>query len=413
MRPPRRIFTVFVLTLVGACAARKPAAQSAPPSTTAQAQEAGIDTQALLAVELEPQKTHPVVATDKSFKATLEASSAPQVVAGEGYQQITAPLGEHALVCIVYPGAKDAGELLRVMVENTLTKAAPNHQWVDVRGDQEKGWGYVAARAHYLVDGPKGKLLGDFKIATSVREETTVVCLLDAPGLYGTFERTLRGFLGSLAVKKQVKPKPAEASITRGQIPGRMVNIDRTYHLNKGKTKVALKFSTMLAINPEGKLAISDGASAEVYAKGALESGQYASLSDGHALYNIALARENQTYKVSGTMQDKPVASEFSADTVLLDRERSTAEICKVRNGKLPQVALADYNPESDPLRPSTTVFEKNGTPDGDVRLTTPGAANTQMFMRLDKQCEIAGGVVKVGTISVELERLWQQKGKS
>src|SRR5687767_8713603 len=79
MRPPSRILTAFALTLASACAGHKPRTESAPPSTTEQAAQAGIDAQALLAVELEPQASHKVVAPDKSFKATVEASSPPQV----------------------------------------------------------------------------------------------------------------------------------------------------------------------------------------------------------------------------------------------------------------------------------------------------------------------------------------------
>lgn len=413
MRPPSRILSISILTLAGACAGHKPKAEAPPPSTTDQAAQAGIDTQALLATELEPQTVHPVVAGDGSFKAKVEASSAPQVAMGEGFVQVTAPLGEHALMCFLYPSAKDTGELVRFMVENTLKKAAPEHQWVDVRADQEKGWGYVAARAHYLVDSPKGKLLGDFKIAASVRQETSVVCVLDAPGLYGTFERTVRGFLGSLQVKKAGSPQPSAVSIIRGQVPGRMVSLERTYQMRKGKNKVALSFSTTLAITPEGRLSTSDGASAEVFAKGALESGQYASASDGQASYNLALTRENKSYKVSGTLQNKPVASEFSAEPAFLDGDRSSAEICKVRSGKQPQLSLVDYSPDFDPLHPSTTLIEKNSTPDGDVRLTRPGANDAQMFVRLDKKCDLEGGTMRMGAISVQLERLWHEKPKA
>ena len=327
--------------------------------------------------------------------------------------QINAPLAEHALMCFVYPSAKDAGEVVRYMVENTLAKAAPQHQWVDVRADQVKGWGYVAARAHYLVDSPDGKLLGDFKIAASAHQDTTLVCVLDAPGLYATFERSLRGMLGSLQVKKGSSPKPVGMSILRGQIPGRLVTLERKYQLKKGNSKMALSYSTTLAITPDGRLSTSDDASAETYAKGSLESGMYASATDGQAQYNLALTRENKSYKVSGTLQNRPVASEFSAEPAFLDNDRSSAEVCKVRNGKQPQVTLVNYSPDVDPLRPSAMLVEKSATPEGDVRLTRQGVSDAQMFVHLDKKCDIEGGTVKVGAVSVQLERIWHDKPKA
>lgn len=416
MRPPARFSLLFILLAASACAGHKSGAKSAADAETPsdEARAAGIDVETLLARELDPQATHPVAAADGSFKATLEATTPPQVTAGEGFTQLAAQLGEYPLMCFVYAGAKDAGEVIRVMVENTLAKAAPKHQFVDVRGDQVEGWGYVAARAHYLVDSPQGKVVGDFKIAASVKSETTVMCLLDAPGLYATFERTLRGFLGSLQVKKAKKqPKPSEVSITRGQMPGRLVTISRSYETKQGKAKVVSKFSTSLSIGAEGTLATSDDASTETFTKGALESGTYASQASGHMLYNLQLKKQNKSYKVAGTVQDKPVAAEFPAEAGFFDADRESAEMCKVRDGKAPQVALVDYSPDVDPIRPSTTLIEKNGTPDGDVKARLQGAQGAELVMRLDDKCDLAGGTMKLGPVSLEIERLWHERSRA
>jgi hypothetical protein len=398
---------------LAACAGHK-GAKSAADAPADEAKAAGIDVEALLAKELDPQATHPLAAADGSFKATLEGTSPPQVTAGEGFTQIAAPLGEYPIMCFVYAAAKDAGEVIRVMIENTLTKAAPRHQFVDVRGDQVNGWGYVVARAHYLVDSPEGKAVGDFKIAASVKNETTVMCLMDAPGYYGTFERALRGFLGTIELKKKAKlPKPLEMSITRGQMAGRMVSISRSSEARQGKGRVVARFSTRLSIGAEGTLDTSDDASTETFVKGALDTGIYASQSGGHMEYNLQLKRDSKSYKVSGTVQDKPIAAEFPAETAILDNDRSNAEVCKVRDGKAPQVALIDYSPDIDPMHPSTTVVEKNGTPDGDVKARLEGAQGAEMFMRLDDKCDLAGGTMKLGPVSMQFERLWHEKPKS
>jgi hypothetical protein len=417
MRPPARFSPFFLCLAIGACAGHKSGAKSAAEAETpaSEAKAAGIDVEALLAKELDQQAIHPVVAADGSFKAKLEASSPPEVTVTEGgVAQISAPLGEYPLMCFVYDGAKDTGEVIRVMVENTLQKAAPHHQFVDVRGDQVEGWGYVVARAHYLIDSPKGKMVGDFKIAASVKNETTVMCLLDAPGLYGTFERALRGFLGTLDVKKAKKlPKPSEVSITRGQMPGHIVTISRSYETKQGGKRIVAKFTTSLSLGAEGTLGTSDDASTEIFTKGALDSGTYASQSGGHMEYSLTLKKENKSYKVAGTVQDKPVAAEFPAEAGFLDNDKSNAEVCKVRDGKAPSVSLVDYSPDLDPIHPSTTVIEKNGTPDGDVKMRLQGAEGAEMLMRLDEKCDLAGGTMKLGPVSMEIERLWHEKPKS
>jgi hypothetical protein len=39
--------------------------------------------------------------------------------------------------------------------------------------------------------------------------------------------------------------------------------------------------------------------------------------------------------------------------------------------------------------------------------------SDAQIFMRLDKKCDVEGGVVKTGPLTVELERIWHEKPKA
>jgi hypothetical protein len=144
MRAPGRFALGILLLACGGCPP-KPAPKRAPPSAQASGGQAAaprtFDIDKALAQELEQQPSHPVAAPDGSFKANLEASSPPEVSAGQGFTKIVAPLDHAKLACFVYPQVKDVAELIRLIAADTLDKAAPDHEWADVHGYQVAGWG--------------------------------------------------------------------------------------------------------------------------------------------------------------------------------------------------------------------------------------------------------------------------------
>jgi hypothetical protein len=409
MRALARLAPVLVVVFVAACPP-KPAPKPAPAASAAPAAPKPFDVAGAFAQELEQQPNHEVAAADGSFKATLEASSPPQVTPGEGLTSLSAPLEKATSTCFVYPQLKDVGELVRLLVAESLDKAAPNHEWIDVHGDQVAGWGYVMARARYVVDGPKGKLVGDYKIAASARDKTTVACLLDAPGLYATFERQLRGLLGSLQVAAG-SPKPAEASITRAQVPGKLVVMSRSAKNVKGNGTASVTYSSSLAIGEGGALVTSDDASTQTFVRGRLDAGSYASFSGGQLLYNVQVERHHKKYRVSGTVKGSPASGEFRVEQDIMDSARENAEVCKVRDGKQPEVRLFQYDPSGDPLQVKTTLIQKSPSPEGDVVAKAEGGTSGgELFVKLDETCDLASGTLKAGDLTMQLERMWHEK---
>jgi hypothetical protein len=409
MRALARLAPVLVVVFVAACPP-KPAPKRAPAATAPAPAPRRFDVGAAFAQELEQQQTHEVAAADGSFKAMLEASSPPAVAPGEGFTSLSAPLDKATSTCFVYPQLKDVGELVRLLVAESLDKAAPNHEWIDVHGDQVAGWGYVVARARYTVDGPSGKLVGDYKIAASARDKTTVACLLDAPGLYASFERQLRGLLGSLQVASSA-PKPAEASITRVQVPGKLVVMSRSAKSAKGSSTVSVTYSSSLAIGEGGVLVTSDDASTQTFVRGRLDAGSYASFSGGQMLYNVQAERHHKKYRVSGTGRNGPVSGEFRVEQDIMDSARENAEVCKVRDGKLPEVRLFQYDPSGEPLQVKSTLIQKSPSPEGDVVAKAEGGATaSELFVKLDESCDLASGTLKAGGMTMQLERMWHEK---
>jgi hypothetical protein len=409
--PPRTRFACTFLALAAACGGPKPAAQTAESTQAAQVEAPAVDIRALLAAEIEPQALQPVAAADGSFKATLEASSPPEVIPKDGLTMVQAELGAGPMLCFVYLDIRDIGELVGQAAQTSFDDGT-RHEWVDVHGDQVEGSGYVIGRAHYLGDENK---LGDLKVGAAASSQATLLCMHDGPGQYASFERVLRGFISTLEVAAPQEPVPLGRTITRAQIPGKMVTITRTFALNQGKERVNHSYSATLALGAKGELAVAEDGSMETFEKGTLKSGRYISADGGQLKYQIALERDEKSYKISGTVENKPMASEFPVDPAgFLDEERRSAQICKVRDGKLPRFAMVDYDPDSDPLGPSTGIYEKNDTADGELKLRIEGQTDgAEVFLKLDDACDPAGGTVKAHGVTVQVERLFHEKAKS
>jgi hypothetical protein len=387
------------------------AAKTAGDEKPAEQATAAVDVAAMFAAEQAQQPVHLIGTPDGKLKARVEATTTPTVAVEDGLIIITAPNGPSAVQCFVSPARKDSAEVLRLLADGTLGKAAPDHQWVDVHGDQAGGWPYVVARAHYLVETPNGKLAGDFKIASSARGETTVACLYDAPGHYASFERVLRGLLETLdTAENRELPKALRSEITRTRLQGRMVSVSINETRKDGKAEVFESFDAMLTLGPDGTLASSDSAKTETYRKGRLETATYAQSKHGEMDYQLELSSKKDAYSVTGTLQDKPFTAAFTVAGGLPDSARSDEAACVVHRGKKPSSEIAGYVPDADPSAPTPMRFEKSPDPANHLRVSLGKQQGLIMDVKVDADCAMETGIMRAGEVAIEIERLWLEK---
>jgi hypothetical protein len=415
----QRAWSGILVVLVGACGGggTEPATpdKTSGSESTAPAgeQQVGpkVDVEAMFARESEPAALQELSAPDGSIKGRVETTAAPVVTMHEKFVQIVTQVAEFPLQCFVYPEAKDGAEVARVLIAGTLDEAIPadDRRWVDVHGDQADGWPYVIARAHYLKDTEAGRLAGDFKVAVSVRDETTVACLMDAPGYYASFERALRSLLSGLdSAPRRGIAKPSYAEITRIALPGRLVTVSRKIFERDKKQLISRDWNMELMITPTGALQTTDEASSEVMRGGRVVNGSYGKGAMGQAELAMTLAAEGDRHTVSGTVQDKPITGEFTVKGGLPDEVRAKATLCKVRDGKQASAELVSYEPGVDPLRTSVVKIAKSPTPDAQL-LVTVGDNAIEMKVMLDEDCDIDRGTVVAGPVSLSIERLWHE----
>lgn len=424
-RARRLLCTAWLIAgaaLAGCGGASEPAKEpttAAKPAPTAGAEQPSakpaaapaVDVAAMFAAEQAQQPVHLIGTPDGKLKARIEATTTPTVTVEDGLIIITAPNGPGDIQCFASPARKDSAEVLRLMAEGTLGKAAPDHRWVEVHGDQAGGWPYIIARAHYFVQTPQGKLAGDFKIASSARGETTVACLYDAPGHYASFERVLRGLLETLdTAENRELAKPQRAEITRTRLEGRMVSLSLNETRKDGKGEVFESFDAMLTLGPEGTLASSDSAKTETFRKGRLERATYAQSKHGEMDYSLELTSKKDAYSITGTLQDKPFTAEFTVPGGLPDAERGDQAACVVHRGKKPSSEILGYVPDADPSAPTPMHFEKSPDPANHLRVSLGKQQGLIMDVRVDADCAMEKGIMRAGEVAIEIERLWINK---
>lgn len=401
------------------CAAKAgPASAPTGDSSGGEQPSAGLSKQALeamLAEELAEQPIHELSSPDGSVRARIEASATPTVTPGEGLVTIVAPFGSAPVQCMVFPERKDAADMVRLMVDATLAKVAPQHQWVEVHGDQVRGWPYLIGRAHYLAETERGKLFGDFKIASSTRGATSVVCVHDSPGHYAGFERVLRSLLDTLdSASSRALELLDEIEITRTRIPGRMVSMSvHELTLVKGARMIAA-YEHTISIGAQGTLISSDDVSVRTYRKGLLQSATFVQASRGEIDYQLELnAGKKNHYSVTGTLQAKPFSAELDVPGGLLDDVKTDAIVCGVARGKKPTADMLDYAPDADPSAPTAMHFEKSQNAELPLHVTMGKDGAIQMDAALDDECKFRKAAIAMGEISIELERLWIEKPKT
>lgn len=408
----RRVWLCSVV-LVSACGAQKPRPEQAAEEQAAREAKAAA-LAALFERENAALPTQPVASSDGAVQAELETSGAPTIALRDDVYEIAAPfVADQALHCVVTKEARDTGDVIRVLSAATLSKAAPQHEWVDVHADHVDGWGYVIGRAKYVVEGKGGKLMGDYKVAASTRGDTTALCLLDVPGYYQSFERAARSFFGSLqTAANRAQALASEESITRAQVAGKLASITREAHYKKGKTVEHSSFTTELMIGPDGRLQTSDDGNHVTYQRGRLEKGKYASNVAGELEHSLELSAKGKSYQVSGTVQDAPVQAEFVVKEGLPDRARVLSAFCSVRKGKKRRVELSEFEPSLSPVAATPYVLEKASAAPAEVVATLGAQGGVKMALELDEECDVLRGTVELGGTTLSLERLFQVKRK-
>lgn len=342
---PRAVRSALVclgIALVAACATSTQApgtpAMSTPTPTPKDARfEAGwIEDQFIEGVdpsmhealrrEHDPWPTHTTIFADEQIRLSGEASRPPTVEDLEdGVYQVDFALGAEGreMNCFVYDDVLDVGTVVHTTY-GELAAAVEKIVVLGVRGGVEEGRPFLIADAAYRVLHAGEPSLGTVRIGAGSAWGSSLMCVLDTPGMRKTFERLLRHTLRSLQspnAQPQLGLRYHDVYILDGGdwVAGYFRNVVTDLDVREA---VWTRYSSRLYRTVEGGLEAFDHAVAEESNAGRVHTITTIATSNGEYEHSLTVTSKPDapfSYEVQGEASGEAVSSSFEVANGLED----------------------------------------------------------------------------------------------
>lgn len=308
-----RPLLALALLSVAACAASRAAQRPSDAPAAAAAPAAPEETgEQRIARMLSPEGTAPLAAQpvalpDGSFRATAQGTAAVTVRPDENRFIVQIPVGGQSNVeCIVFPEVIDLANSLRITYE-TVRQNLPNLELRSMDAGFVGDSPYVDLQFLYLVESPRGRMLGHVKLRGANVGGRGLVCSHDEPGFVQTFDRATRSLL---------ERPPASPPVTRylfllddrpcGVATGRRV---------AGATTEDASISAMLLPRGAQDLVAADNATVEHYARTGELADSTTIVNQNGEVSRYVLRRSGATrrYRVEGRHLGRDIAGDINA----------------------------------------------------------------------------------------------------
>jgi hypothetical protein len=294
-----------------ACGAReKPA--STPSATKPAMQSNDLETQ----MKREATDLGEVAVEGRGFHARVLTKSAPTVASEAGLSKLILPIGSQAPVhCFVYENDPDPGSALSAAV-GSVTKDLELNRVVAGPVEVVRESPVATLAGFYTVNTPKGRALGQLKIAFHSRLGGSSMCLHDEVGYEQTFLRVARSVFQSLD-RGPAPVTPTYVEISAAEVNGRPAGYERLLVLpEKNGERQLIATGLALLISEPNLLVTQDYAAlTSVDARDRIVSGRFTEAKDGRLTLDVGLRRaQGKSYQFSGNQAGKSLSGEVSAE---------------------------------------------------------------------------------------------------
>jgi hypothetical protein len=230
----RRALLVLV-SLCAACASQSAATRAeapaeAPPAPAeaapAEAPPAPLDVKALFAREVEPLAPQAFSSPEAGFSGQVEASAPVTVLRGEGYTQLTIPVGtDMPLECFVYDERRDAAGTLQGVVQSVgeeLTLRMVRPSGVAVLKEAPA----LFLELVYSSERDGKPSAGHVKLMVHADNSLPVLCTHDEPGYTESFRRIASGLATALEPSQPRYPTPRYSEVQVMKVQGLPVGFE-------------------------------------------------------------------------------------------------------------------------------------------------------------------------------------------
>jgi hypothetical protein len=316
MSSPTRSLLALTM-LAAACASARPAPQtSAAAATPAPAEQPAESGEARIARMLAPEGTTPLTAQpvalpNGSFRSTAQGTAAVTIRPDEDRFVVQIPVGGQSNVeCVVFPEIIDLANALRITYE-TVRRSLPTLELRSMNAGFVGDSPYVDLQFLYVVESPRGRMLGHVKLRGANVAGRGLLCSHDEPGFVETFDRATRSLLEQPAASPPVTRYLFLLDDTPcGVATGRRV---------AGTTTEDTSISAMLLARSAQDLVATDDAAVEHYNR----AGELVDLTNVHSQngevsrYVLRRTAATRRYHVEGRHLGRDIAGDFEATAAL------------------------------------------------------------------------------------------------
>lgn len=414
----RAIVSLGAALALASCAKPKPAAEPGAASEKPQssAPAAGADGKpdfdALAAREATGLTEHRVTGPNKSFTVTVKASAPPKVSVEENVATVEIPIGSgEPMRCQVFGEVIDAGGTVAAVLADAskrvqFQRVAP---WaIDVVKEVPTSF----VHALYTMQTPRGKALGELKLAVHAPSDTPIVCVHDEFGFEKTFLENSKAFCGSIEHAGGAPPQPAFVDVQIAKIKDAVVGFSKVTVVAEGTKRRYVDTTTLLLPAMANELRVEDNYAIELIDTDLrLESGAWVEGSGGHIDLNVQAKRgKGGSYHYTGEVQGKKIEGDFKAkDTKGLHSALSVAKelSAKARGSNAFSFEAPSYHPGLDPTAPIVSrYYRERGDAPSSVR---EQLGKMTMTAVLDELGLMQKGEMPIAGVSLSFERAFSR----
>lgn len=408
-----------LLRCLGACAlvvgCTKPQG-SAPetPGATSEGAEAPAgatgapDFDALAAREASGLSEQSVSGPEKRFTVKVRAAGSPKVSREANASMVEIPIGTGEVMrCEVFDGDIDTGGTIGAVLADATKKVQIQRvaPWAIEIVDEAP---VTFVHAVYTIASPKGKAVGELKLALHSAAGHPVFCSHDELGYEKTFLEGVKTFCGSIRHSGKMPPKPTFIEVQIAKLGGVPVGFSKSTVEGTGEDRKYSDTTTMLMPISGSELRVEDGYSVQrVGPDDLLSGGVWVSASAGHVDLNLQLERtKGGSYHYSGEVQGKKIQGDF----VTKDKKGLPSGLviarqlaAKAKGKGAYSIEVAGYHPEIDPTKPVPQQYSRNK--DDAPSVIRGKLGNITLTGTLDEDGLTKNAEIPVGALSMALER--------
>jgi hypothetical protein len=313
-----------------------------------------------------PLRSFPIKALEGQLRATVRAAAEPTIreerlANGTLAAAIEIALeGSDTMTCIARSERMDLGSMMLAM-----TKAATNHGAMAMPESDVTAAGerlVLQIYTPYFTQENGQSSLGLVKIAGSVRDDGTLVCLhLKAGG-----ERAFRDVVTSLvstATYTSSRPKARFRELNMVRFDGKPSGYEeRQVYDTKTGGRLEVTFMAGLITAKEGFSLLDAVTTAELDAAGELEKESDVVALDGAVITRVSLRRQRKlSYAYEGLVDGKETKGEWKTKVPISCEISRASGLRTFASGTAKDFTFLSFSPPLDAAGPKETVVRRNG----------------------------------------------------